>query len=144
MYQHEISSFQQIFGDYTEAWKGRYVLWAFGTHKENCDFIPYYSKDKKFSVSGDFIVGAYKRGNSMLFIVTNLGDEAETVLTIDRSSLSIDKNAAIMDAMTGEKLSWEPECRLKVAQREYRFVFVGSQDYGEMLTPPPVDRRFIK
>ena len=144
MLQHEITSLNQIFGDYREQWMSRYIMWAFGTHKDNCEFIPYYAKEKLFAVTGNFIVGSYRRGHSLLMIVTNLGKEGDTLLTIDNERLGISKDAVVMDAATGEKFSLDGEKKLHVKECDFRIIFVGPQEFGEMLAPPEPDRSFAK
>ncbi|MBR4675908.1 MAG: hypothetical protein IKP00_15730 [Victivallales bacterium] len=144
MLQHGITSTNNIFGDYREHWMSRYAFWAFGTHKDDCEFIPYYTKEKPFSVTGEFIVGGYRRGHSLLLIVTNLGKEGDTLLSIDSERLGISKDAVVMDVATNEKFPLDGEKKLHIKECDYRLIFVGPQEFGEMLTAPEPDRSFAK
>ena len=144
MLQHEIGSFNQIFGDYRDHWVSRYTMWAFGTHRDDCEFMPYYMKEKPFSVTGDYIVGGYRRGHSLLMIVTNLGKEGETLLEIDAERLGIGKDAVVMDVATGEKFPLDGEKKLHINECDFRLIFVGPQEFGEVLVAPEPDRSFTK
>ena len=144
MLQHEITSLNQIFGDYREQWMSRYIMWAFGTHKDDCEFIPYYAKDKPFAVTGNFIVGSYRRGHSLLMIVTNLGKEDDTLLTLNNKRLGFAKDAVVMDAATGERFPLDGEKKLHIRECDFRLLFIGPQEFGEMLAPPEPGRAFAK
>jgi hypothetical protein len=138
--QHELSPMHRYWGDFTEQYKVRYVLWAFGTHKDDCEFIPYWKKNNPFSVSKGFLVGAYKRGSSTLFMVTNLGKEGEAELKFDRKALNISENAVLTDTKTGEKF---PSGRFTIPECEFRILFAGPDEFGTMLLPPDPDPGFI-
>ena len=144
MMQLEIGSTHRISGDYREPWRLRYTLWAFGTHKEDCEFIPYFTKDKPFSVSGNFIVGAYRRGHSLLLMVTNLGKEDDTVLEFDAQKLGIAKDAVVMDAETRELFPLDGEKKLHLKECDFRLIFVGGKEFGEMLLAPEPNRAYIR
>jgi hypothetical protein len=138
--QHELSPMHRYWGDFTEQYKTRYVLWAFGTHKDDCEFIPYWNKGNPFSVNEGFIAGAYRRGSSTLFMVTNLGKAAEATLKFDRAALGIAAGAVLTDAMTGERF---PDGRFSVPECEFRMLFAGPAEFGENLRPPDHDYGFI-
>ena len=138
--QHELSPVHRYWGDFTEQFKTRYVLWAFGTHKDDCEFRPYWKKGNPFSVSDGFIVGAYRRGSSTLFMVTNLGKAGEAKLQLDPAALGIAPGAVLTDALTGERFA---DGRFPVPECEFRMLFAGPAEFGAMLIPPDPDPAFM-
>ena len=144
MVQHEITTTNRIFGDYVEPWKLRYTLWAFGTHRDDCEFIPHYSQKKPFSVTDNSVVGGYRRGHSALLMVTNVGEECETLLKVDTQALGVAGDAVMMDITTGESFPLSGEQRLKIKECDFHLVFVGPQEFGETLVAPEPNKAFIK
>lgn len=166
--QHELSPVHRYWGDFSEQFYARYVLWAFGTHRDDCTFIPYWTKGKPFRVTDEkdvraakstapapsfetmgnivpaapssFVVGAYRRGSSTLFMVTNLGRAGKTTLTYDAKKLGIAPGAVLTDAMTGEAF---PDGTFTVPECEYRFLFAGPAEFGATLIPPEPDWGYI-
>jgi len=166
--QHELGPVHRYWGDNCEQFWARYVLWAFGTHHDDCTFIPYWTKNKPFRVTDErdhlaakstapapsfetmgnispagetaFIVGAYTRGSSMIFIVTNLGKKGATTLTYDAEKLGIAKGAVLTDAMTGETF---PDGRFTVPECEYRILFAGPKEFVNLLKPVDPDWGYI-
>ena len=166
--QHELSPVHRYWGDFTEQFRARYVLWAFGTHRDDCTFIPYWTKGKPFRVTDEkdvfaakstapapsfetmgriapagastFLVGAYRRGSSTLFMVTNLGKAGKTKLTYDAAKLGVAPGAVLTDAMTGETF---PDGTFTIPECEYRFLFAGPAEFGATLAPPDPDYGYI-
>lgn len=138
--QHQLTPMHRYWADFTEQYKVRYVLWAFGTHKDDCEFIPYWKKGNPFSVSDGFIIGAYKRGTSTLFMVTNLGKAGTAEMKFDRKALGLAENTVLTDVMTREKF---PDGRFTVPECEFRMLFAGPEEFGAMLEPPEPDMGFI-
>ena len=141
--QHDMVPLQQHWGDYTDQYKWRYVQWAFGTHKDDCTFMPYWSRGKlPFSVTGNFLVSAYRRGRSALIAVSNLGSAAKTTLTVDRNALGLAPGAVLADAMTGERFAF-PSATFEVPECEYRWIYAGPEEMLALLEPPEPDPGFI-
>ena len=119
------------------------MLWAFGTHKEDCEFLPYWRKSLPFKTSENFIVGAYKRGHSALLMLTNLGKEATARVEVNPKELGLAEDAGLMDAMTGERFPL-PSAEITVPECEYRLLFAGPLEFGTMLQPPEPDAAFYR
>ena len=151
--QHQIQPMQRYWGDFTEQYWARYVLWAFGTHKKDCAFMPYWGRDNPFSVSEGFIAGAYRRGSSVLFVVSNLGKKATARIAFDPKALGLGANAKAMmigppfgNCRKPDELALSSDERIvnvEIPDFEYKFVFVGAGEFGEMLAPPDPDMGFI-
>ncbi len=143
MLQHGIYTFTRYWKDNTEQYKARYVLWAFGTHKDDCSFMPYWEAPLPFKASDGFVMGAYKRGHSALLILTNLGKAATARVEINAKELSITEGAVLIDAMTGEKFPL-PFAEIPVPECEFRILFAGPSEFGTILQPPEPDAAFFR
>lgn len=170
--QHGMDIMHRYWGDFTEQYRARYVLWAFGTHRADCDFIPYWTNDKPFKATDEkgvraakstapmpsfetmgnivpaaapsFIVGAYRRGSSTLFMITNLGQTGKTTVTYDAKALGLSADCALVDALTGERIAKDGDgFAVDIPECEYRLVFAGPAEFGETLVPPEPDMGYI-
>lgn len=138
--QHGMWQHKMYWGDDSQAMEARYVFWMYGTHLDDCEFIPYWTKGKPFSVSGRFLVGAYKRGQTALFIVSNDGQKDKTRLAIDREAMGIPSDSVMMDVYTGESVQ---DGVVEIPDYEFKVLYVGPSEFGKRLKPVPADRRFI-
>lgn len=143
MNQHEISTMKQFWGDYTEQFKNRYVQWAYGTHEDNCVFLSYTKKENPFRVSGNFVVSCYKRDKSALFIVSNLGKEGKTTLTVDWKKLGIPDDAVLIDPVTGKRYS-KDKTEIQLSECDFCYLYAGDPAFGKKLFPPEPDMKYIR
>ena len=89
----------------------------------------------------------------MLFIVSNLGKRATARLSFDAKALGICENAVAL--MIGPPFGGcrKPDVlahsvgtgnvEVEIPDCEYKFLFVGPGEFGEMLAPPDPDWGFI-
>lgn len=141
--QHEMYPYRSFWGLWREEYFARYVPWAYGTHLGDCTFTPYWAEEKPFSASGNFLVGAYRRGATALFILTNMGSEAETELTVDRTAMGLKDDAVLMDVTTGERFPLG-RAKVRVAECDYRWLFAGPAEFGTRLKPVEPDKGFVR
>ena len=141
--QHEMFPYRSYWGRYDEQYRCRYVPWAFGTHLDDCTFTPYWEEDKPFSASGDFLVGAYRRGKCMLMMLSNLGAEAESEVVVDTKRVGLSPDAVLMDATTGERFPLG-RAKIKVAECDFRWLYAGPPEFGATLKPPRADAGYMR
>ena len=97
--------------------------------------------------------GAYRRGSSVLFVVSNLGKKATAKLSFDANALGLGANAKALTVgppfgncrKPGELVlsSDGRSVEVEIPDCEYKFVFVGAGEFGEMLAPPDPDPGFF-
>ncbi|MBR1966856.1 MAG: hypothetical protein IKA22_09640, partial [Lentisphaeria bacterium] len=121
----------------------RYLQWAFGTHKPDCLFFPYYQKSNPFKVSGNYLVSCYQRGRTALFIITNCGKAGTTTFEFDRKKMGISADGVVMDPVSGETFEGD-KIDLTLQECDFRYIFVGSPEFGAMLQAPEPDNAYIR
>ncbi|MBQ7178940.1 MAG: hypothetical protein IJS08_16100, partial [Victivallales bacterium] len=143
MIQDGIYTNTRYWRDDTEQYKVRYVQWAFGTHKDDTVFTPYWMKNLPFKASENFVLGAYRRGNSHLLLLTNLSKASEATVELDMEKMGLKAGDVLMDAITGELFPM-PNAKIPVPECEFRMLFAGSREFGDMLRPPEPDNAFLR
>jgi hypothetical protein len=141
--QHQMFPMQKFWGNFNEPLKDRYLQWAYGTHKPDCSFIPYYQKNKPFNVSGNYLVSCYQRGRTALFIITNCGKAGTTTFEFDRKKMGIAPTGVIMDPVSGETFK-KDKINLALKECDFRYIFIGSPEFGVMLQAPEPDQAYIR
>lgn len=141
--QHRMFPMQKFWGNFVEPWKDRYLQWAFGTHKPDCRFLPYYRKDNPFHVSGNFLVSCYQRNKTALFIITNCGKAGTTAFEFDRKKMGLSPEGEVIDPVSGEKFEGD-RINLALKECDFRYVFVGSPEFAALLQAPEPDTAYIR
>ena len=141
--QHRMFPMQKFWGNFAEPWKDRYLQWAFGTHKPDCRFIPYYRKGNPFQVSGNFLASCYQRGKTALFIITNCGKAGTTTFEFDRKKMGITSEGAVIDPVSGEEFQGD-KIDLALKECDFRYIFVGTPEFAAMLQAPEPDAAYIR
>ena len=141
--QHEMYPYRGYWGRYDEQYRCRYVPWAFGTHLDDCTFTPYWEEDKPFSASGNFLIGAYRRGKCILMMLSNLGAAAESEVAVDVKRIGLTPDAVLMDATTGERFPIG-RAKIKVAECDFRWLYAGPPEFGATLKPPHADPGYMR
>lgn len=141
--QHRMFPMQKFWGNFNEPLKDRYLQWAFGTHKPDCRFLPYYQKNNPFKVSENYLVSCYQRGRTALFIITNCGKAGTTTFEFDRKKMGIVPDGVVMDPVSGETFEGD-KITLTLQECDFRYIFVGSPEFGAMLQAPEPDNAYIR
>lgn len=133
--QHEMWQTKAYWGDDSEHLRARQVFWMFGTHLDDATFIPYWKDNGPFRVTEGFYVGAYERGGEYLIMISSDTDRTEAELMLPATGYE-----TLIDVYTGEEV--DPRT-IKIADHEYRLLFLGSKAFGRRLKPAPADYRYI-
>ena len=82
------------------------IIWKFGKNEPDTKFIPYWEDDTPVKAeSGNLLASAYLRGNKMLLVIGNYGDDGEIPIKIDCAKLGFKSINSAANRETEDKLT---------------------------------------
>ncbi|MEW6357146.1 MAG: glycoside hydrolase domain-containing protein [Planctomycetota bacterium] len=117
--------------DWSEVSRVYAILRRFGVADDNCEFVPYWTRDASVSVTGgNFRASFYKRPSRLLIIVSNISEAAAACVNVDGKALQLPAGSVWVDVESEKKL--EPRdghaASIVVPRHDFRVVFVGPAD----------------